>query len=124
MVSWLRQQRRVLGGYGSTQVTALSPHYIGLKQPCVLYHLSAVQFYFGNLVSVDAAVSHLQATMMVYQAVAEYSTRAREEETKEYDLFVEVQLPGRLPSKYWFKRHNYHMTRILKVRTSRRYNAF
>lgn len=78
------------------------------------------------MVSVDAAaVSHLQATTMVYQAVAEYSAKAKEKEIEEYNLFVDVQLTGRLvPAKYQFSRPNYHVTRVLKVRTSRRYSAF
>lgn len=83
------------------------------------------QLYFGNLVLVEAAaVSHLQATMMVYQAVAEYSVRAKEKESEEYDLLVDVQLPGRpVPAKYQFSRQNYHVTREFKVRTSRNYSA-
>lgn len=62
--------------------------------------------------------------MMVYQAVAEFSTRAKERETKEYDLFVDVLLPGRaVPVKNHFNRQNYHITRTMKVRTSRCYSA-
>lgn len=70
-------------------------------------------------------LSRPQATMMVYQAVAEYSTRAKEKETQEYNLFVDVLLPGKLlSSKYQYDRQNYYFTRISKVRTSRRYSAF
>lgn len=98
--------------------TPLSPHSFGLKQP-------RVQFSFTGVIWFDAAVSHLQATMMVYQAVAEYSTRAKEMETKEYDLSVEVLLPHKIgPFKYYFGRQNSHVTRRAKVRTSRHYSTF
>lgn len=60
---------------------------------------------------------YLQATMMVYQAVAEYSTTAKEKGTVEYNLNVDVLLPGGpVHSKYQFSRENYHVTRVLKVR--------
>lgn len=60
---------------------------------------------------------YLQATMMVYQAVAKYSTRAKEKGTKEYNLYMDVLLPGGpVLSKYQFSIQNYHVTRVLKVR--------
>lgn len=55
--------------------------------------------------------------MMVYQAVAEYSTRAKGKGTEEYNLYIDVLLPGGpVHSKYQFSRQNYHVTRVLKVR--------
>lgn len=63
--------------------------------------------------------------MMVYQAVAEYSIRAKENETIDYELSVAILFPGRSkPDKYEFNRQNYHLTRTSRVRTRRRYSAF
>uniref|UniRef100_A0A3P8SQA6 NTR domain-containing protein n=1 Tax=Amphiprion percula TaxID=161767 RepID=A0A3P8SQA6_AMPPE len=56
-----------------------------------------------------------QATIMVYQAVAEYWTTAKE---PEYDLDVDILLPGKsLIDKYKFNKENHHSTRTSKVRT-------
>uniref|UniRef100_A0A3P8SWD4 Complement component c3a, duplicate 5 n=1 Tax=Amphiprion percula TaxID=161767 RepID=A0A3P8SWD4_AMPPE len=56
-----------------------------------------------------------QATIMVYQAVAEYWTTAKE---PEYDLEVGILLPGKpLIDKYKFNKENHHSTRTSKVRT-------
>ncbi|TKS69007.1 Complement C3 [Collichthys lucidus] len=73
IVRWFTQQRKVGGGYGSTQ-----------------------------------------ATIMVYQAVAEYWANARE---PEYDLNVDIQLPGRaLPVKFHFNKENSYGTRTSKIK--------
>lgn len=70
-------------------------------------------------------VSLLQATSMVYQAVAEYFTRVKEVEKNEQNLNVDVLLPGRSnPDKFTFNRHNFHLTRSLKVRTNRLYKTY
>ncbi|XP_058497124.1 complement C3-like [Solea solea] len=53
-----------------------------------------------------------QATMIVYQAVAEYWANAKE---PEYDLNVDIHLPGRAkPEKINFNRNNHHTTRTSK----------
>ncbi|XP_058496230.1 complement C3-like isoform X2 [Solea solea] len=53
-----------------------------------------------------------QATMIVYQAVAEYWASAQEQE---YDLYVDIHLPHRAkPEKINFNRNNHHTTRTLK----------
>nr|QNA47551.1 complement C3-like protein [Amphiprion clarkii] len=53
-----------------------------------------------------------QATIMVYQAVAEYWTTAKE---PEYDLEVGILLPGMsLVNKYKFNKENHHSTRTYK----------
>uniref|UniRef100_A0A7N6F8K9 NTR domain-containing protein n=1 Tax=Anabas testudineus TaxID=64144 RepID=A0A7N6F8K9_ANATE len=53
-----------------------------------------------------------QATIMVYQAVAEYWASAKE---PQYDLHVEILLPGRSKSiKYNFNRENHYTTRTSK----------
>ncbi|XP_058495809.1 complement C3-like isoform X2 [Solea solea] len=53
-----------------------------------------------------------QATMIVYQAVAEYWANAKE---PEYDLNVDIHLPGRAkPKKINFNRNNHHTTRTSK----------
>ncbi|KAG7457234.1 complement C3-like [Solea senegalensis] len=54
-----------------------------------------------------------QATITVYQAVAEYWSNAKE---PEYDLNVDIHLPGRAkPDKISFNRNNYHTTRTSKI---------
>uniref|UniRef100_A0A3B3YGH1 NTR domain-containing protein n=1 Tax=Poecilia mexicana TaxID=48701 RepID=A0A3B3YGH1_9TELE len=54
-----------------------------------------------------------QATIIVYQAVAEYWTRAKE---PEYDLNVDILLPGRSkPDKFNFNRDNQFATRTSKL---------
>uniref|UniRef100_A0A671XRD4 Complement C3-like n=1 Tax=Sparus aurata TaxID=8175 RepID=A0A671XRD4_SPAAU len=55
------------------------------------------------------------ATIMVYQAVAEFWTSPK---GPEYDLNVDILLPGRSkPTKYNFNRDNLYATRTSKVRT-------
>uniref|UniRef100_A0A665VW98 Complement C3-like n=1 Tax=Echeneis naucrates TaxID=173247 RepID=A0A665VW98_ECHNA len=72
VVRWFSKQRKVGGGFGSTQ-----------------------------------------ATIMVYQAVAEYWANARE---PEYNLNVAIQLPGRSkPDSYNFNRNNHYATRTTKI---------
>ncbi|XP_037619826.1 complement C3-like [Sebastes umbrosus] len=72
IVRWFNQQRKVGGGYGSTQ-----------------------------------------ATIIVYQAIAEYWSSARE---PEYDLNVDILLPGRSrPDKYNFNINNHFATRTSKI---------
>ncbi|XP_051240231.1 complement C3 isoform X2 [Dicentrarchus labrax] len=73
VVRWFNQQRKVGGGYGSTQ-----------------------------------------ATIMVYQAVSEYWANAKE---PEYDLNVDILLPGRSkPDKYNFNRENHFTTRTSRIK--------
>uniref|UniRef100_A0A8C9X3R3 Complement C3-like n=1 Tax=Sander lucioperca TaxID=283035 RepID=A0A8C9X3R3_SANLU len=73
VVRWFNKQRRVGGGYGSTQ-----------------------------------------ATIIVYQAIAEYWTSAKE---PEYDLNVDIFLPGRSkPDKYNFNNDNLYATRTSKIK--------
>uniref|UniRef100_A0A3P8SVT4 Complement component c3a, duplicate 5 n=1 Tax=Amphiprion percula TaxID=161767 RepID=A0A3P8SVT4_AMPPE len=72
VVRWFNLQRKVGGGYGSTQ-----------------------------------------ATIMVYQAVAEYWSAANE---PEYDLNVDVLVPGRSqPDKFNFNANNHYATRTSKI---------
>ncbi|XP_040001308.1 complement C3-like [Xiphias gladius] len=72
VVRWFNKQRKVGGGYGSTQ-----------------------------------------ATIIVYQAVAEYWASAKE---PEYDLNVDILLPGRAkPDKYNFNAENSYATRTSKI---------
>eukprot|EP00066_Takifugu_rubripes_P006969 XP_003972135.1 PREDICTED: complement C3-like [Takifugu rubripes] len=72
IVRWLNKQRKVGGGYGSTQ-----------------------------------------ATIIVYQAVAEYWANAKE---PDYDLNVDVLLPGRSgPDKYKLTRDTHYTTRTTKI---------
>lgn len=56
----------------------------------------------------------LQATVIVYQAVAEYWSNAQE---PEYNLDVSLGLPGRSsPFKINFNRNNHYSTKTSKVR--------
>uniref|UniRef100_A0A8C9YNS1 Complement C3-like n=1 Tax=Sander lucioperca TaxID=283035 RepID=A0A8C9YNS1_SANLU len=60
------------------------------------------------------ALVKAEATIMVYQAIAEYWTSAKE---PEYDLNVDILLPGRSqPEKFNFNRDNHYATRTSKVR--------
>uniref|UniRef100_UPI0037E923C7 complement C3-like n=1 Tax=Semicossyphus pulcher TaxID=241346 RepID=UPI0037E923C7 len=55
-----------------------------------------------------------EATLMVYQAAAEYWTSANEQE---YDLMVDLMLPSRsMSEKYLFNKDNYYTTRTTKMR--------
>uniref|UniRef100_A0A3Q1G1Q6 Alpha-macroglobulin receptor-binding domain-containing protein n=1 Tax=Acanthochromis polyacanthus TaxID=80966 RepID=A0A3Q1G1Q6_9TELE len=59
------------------------------------------------------ALVKAKATIMVYQAVAEYWTAAKE---PEYDLNVDVLLPGRSqPDKFNFNANNHYATRTSKI---------
>ncbi|TWW59519.1 Complement C3 [Takifugu flavidus] len=54
-----------------------------------------------------------QATIIVYQAVAEYWANAKE---PDYDLNVDVKLPGRAaPDKYKLNRDNHYTTRTTRI---------
>ncbi|XP_070683645.1 complement C3-like [Pempheris klunzingeri] len=59
---------------------------------------------------VDRGLGEIQATIMVYQAVAEYWTSVKE---PEYDLDVSIFLPDRSrPDKFRINMGNYYATRI------------
>ncbi|XP_061625502.1 complement C3-like isoform X1 [Phyllopteryx taeniolatus] len=74
VVRWFNKQRKVGGGFGSTQ-----------------------------------------ATIMVYQAISEYWTNAKE---PDYDLKVDIDVPGRArPLKYSFNRQNHHATRTSEMKS-------
>uniref|UniRef100_A0A671XKJ9 Anaphylatoxin-like domain-containing protein n=1 Tax=Sparus aurata TaxID=8175 RepID=A0A671XKJ9_SPAAU len=56
-----------------------------------------------------------QATIMVYQAIAEYWIGANEEE---YEVNVDIKIPGRSkPEKFNFNRENHYTTRTAKVKS-------
>ncbi|XP_061686215.1 complement C3-like [Syngnathoides biaculeatus] len=74
VVRWFNKQRKVGGGYGSTQ-----------------------------------------ATIMVYQAISEYWTNAKE---PEYDLKVDIDVPGRERAlKFSFNKQNHHATRTADMKS-------
>lgn len=57
----------------------------------------------------------MQATIMVYQAVAEYWANSKE---PEYDVSVDLIISGRSkPVKYKVNRDNHYITRTTKVKT-------
>uniref|UniRef100_A0A3B3I5E3 Anaphylatoxin-like domain-containing protein n=1 Tax=Oryzias latipes TaxID=8090 RepID=A0A3B3I5E3_ORYLA len=82
-----------------------------------LFTLEATAYALLALVKTKVSSSLIQiknlATIIVYQAVAEYWTNAQE---PEYDLKVDILLPGRLkPEKYKFTRENSYVTRTYNM---------
>ncbi|KAL0202436.1 hypothetical protein M9458_000454, partial [Cirrhinus mrigala] len=50
------------------------------------------------------------ATIMVFQAVAEYHTQVKDRQN--FNLNVELSVPGRVkPARWTFRRDNMHLTR-------------
>nr|XP_046263023.1 complement C3-like [Scatophagus argus] len=69
--------------------------------------------WFNKQQKVGGGYGSTQATIIVYQAVAEYWAAAKE---PEYDLNVDILLPGRSrPDKYNFNRENHYATRTSKI---------
>uniref|UniRef100_A0A8D0CN60 Uncharacterized protein n=1 Tax=Sander lucioperca TaxID=283035 RepID=A0A8D0CN60_SANLU len=70
--------------------------------------------WFNTQQKVGGGYGSTQATIIVYQAIAEYWTNAKE---PEYDLNVDLLLPGRSkPDKYNFNRDNQYATRTSKIK--------
>ncbi|XP_028450259.1 complement C3 [Perca flavescens] len=70
--------------------------------------------WFNTQQKVGGGYGSTQATIIVYQAIAEYWTSAKE---PEYDLNVDILLPGRSkPDKYNFNRDNHYATRTSKIK--------
>uniref|UniRef100_A0A3B4TXP0 Complement C3-like n=1 Tax=Seriola dumerili TaxID=41447 RepID=A0A3B4TXP0_SERDU len=66
--------------------------------------------WFSQQQKVGGGYGSTQATIMVYQAVAEYWSSAKE---PDYDLYVDILLPGRSkPNKYIFNRDNHYFKNI------------
>nr|AHF81487.1 complement component pro-C3-1 [Trematomus bernacchii] len=69
--------------------------------------------WFNKQQKVGGGYGSTQATMMVYQAISEYWSSAKE---PEYDLNVDILLPGRAkPDRYNFNRDNHYATRTSKI---------
>ncbi|KAF1385234.1 hypothetical protein PFLUV_G00105620 [Perca fluviatilis] len=69
--------------------------------------------WFNTQQRVHGGYGSTQATIMVYQAIAEYWASDKE---PDYDLNVAILLPGRLrPDRYYFNRDNYYLTRTSKM---------
>ncbi|XP_034086505.1 complement C3-like [Gymnodraco acuticeps] len=69
--------------------------------------------WFNKQQKVGGGYGSTQATIMVYQAISEYWSSAKE---PEYNLNVDILLPGRLtPEKYNFNRDNHYATRTSKI---------
>ncbi|KAM7418856.1 hypothetical protein PAMA_016130 [Pampus argenteus] len=69
--------------------------------------------WFNKQQKVGGGYGSTQATIIVYQAIAEYWSSARE---PEYDLDVDILLPGRSkPQKFNFNRGNHYTTRTSKI---------
>uniref|UniRef100_A0A669AZC0 Complement component c3a, duplicate 5 n=1 Tax=Oreochromis niloticus TaxID=8128 RepID=A0A669AZC0_ORENI len=63
--------------------------------------------------SFSGLLQPIPATIMVYQAIAEYWINANE---PQYDLNVDIKLPGRsAPEKYNFNQNNHYATRTSKI---------
>lgn len=107
VVRWLNKQQRANGGYGSTQVTQSSLAFsLSLSVSVLVLHVGLRRSPVERFSS--------QATLTVYQAVAEYWASDKD---SDYHLNVDVLLPGRSkPEKYNFNRENHYVTRTSKVR--------
>ncbi|XP_060949286.1 complement C3-like [Limanda limanda] len=69
--------------------------------------------WFNQQQKVGGGFGSTQATIIVYQAVAEYWASAKE---PAYDLNVDILLPGRAkPDKFSFSRENSYTTRTSKI---------
>ncbi|XP_047199307.1 complement C3-like [Hippoglossus stenolepis] len=69
--------------------------------------------WFNQQQKVGGGFGSTQATIIVYQAVAEYWASAKE---LEYDLNVDILLPGRSkPEKFIFNQENSDTTRTFKI---------
>uniref|UniRef100_A0A3P9H9A7 Alpha-macroglobulin receptor-binding domain-containing protein n=1 Tax=Oryzias latipes TaxID=8090 RepID=A0A3P9H9A7_ORYLA len=70
--------------------------------------------WFNQQQSYSGGYGSTQATIMVYQALAEYWANAQE---PEYDLKVDILLPGKSkPDKYQFTRENSYATRTSNIK--------
>ncbi|XP_077426276.1 complement C3-like isoform X1 [Vanacampus margaritifer] len=70
--------------------------------------------WLRNQVFVGGGYGSTQATMMVYQALSEYCTNAKE---LNFDLYVDIKIPNRLiPLKFNFNRQNQHVTRTFQMK--------
>ncbi|XP_036067509.1 complement C3 isoform X2 [Oryzias melastigma] len=70
--------------------------------------------WFNQQQTVGGGFGSTQATIIVYQAIAEYWTNAQE---PEYDLKVDILLPGKSkPDKYEFNRDNSYATRTSRIK--------
>ncbi|XP_062296918.1 complement C3-like [Scomber scombrus] len=69
--------------------------------------------WFNKQQSVGGGFGSTQATIIVYQAIADYWTRAKE---PDYDLNVDILLPTKSnPDKYHFNKDNHYATRTSKM---------
>ncbi|XP_033961650.1 complement C3-like [Pseudochaenichthys georgianus] len=69
--------------------------------------------WFNEQQKVGGGYGSTQATIMVYQAISEYWSSAKE---PEYDLNVDISVPGKAkPEKYIFNRDNHYATRTSKI---------
>ncbi|XP_039860324.1 complement C3-like, partial [Simochromis diagramma] len=69
--------------------------------------------WFNTQQKLGGGYGSTQATIMVYQAVAEYWINTNE---PQYDLNVDIKLPGRsAPEKYNFNQNNHYATRTSKI---------
>ncbi|XP_070846544.1 complement C3-like [Chaetodon trifascialis] len=86
---------------------------LALVKAGALEQAKPVARWFNRQQKVGGGYGSTQATIMVYQAVAEYWANAKE---PEYDLNVDIMLPGRVkPEKYNFNKHNHYATRTSKI---------
>lgn len=106
VVRWFNQQS-FYKGYGASQVPTPSPAPLNWLEWSIKSHC------FGKRMKTSVDV-HLQTTIMVYQAVAEYWTHDKE---PQYNLNVNLTLPERSePMTINFNKNNKLNTRTTKVR--------
>uniref|UniRef100_A0A671XQF0 Complement C3-like n=1 Tax=Sparus aurata TaxID=8175 RepID=A0A671XQF0_SPAAU len=91
--------------------------YLEKRLPSLInpYAVAMTSYALANENKLNQEILFKFATIMVYQAVAEFWTSPK---GPEYDLNVDILLPGRSkPTKYNFNRDNLYATRTSKVRT-------
>ncbi|XP_048051383.1 complement C3-like [Megalobrama amblycephala] len=64
-----------------------------------------------------------QATIMVFQAVAEYHTEMKKKNQQNFTLDVELSVAGRRPVRWTFTRDNVHVARSDKVDINKDFNV-
>uniref|UniRef100_A0A8C4HNP2 Complement C3 n=1 Tax=Dicentrarchus labrax TaxID=13489 RepID=A0A8C4HNP2_DICLA len=104
----------VLGNKGYT-LEATAYALLALVKAEAFEEATPVVRWFNQQQNVGGGFGSTQATIIVYQAVSEYWANAKE---PEYDLKVDILLPGRSkPDKFVVNSENHFTTRTSRVRT-------
>ncbi|XDV16047.1 hypothetical protein PO909_015927 [Leuciscus waleckii] len=79
-----------------------------------VFWLRSQQFHYGGS-------GTTQATIMVFQAVAEYRTQVKDQQN--FNLDVELSVAGKRPVRFTIKRDHVHFTRSYKVEINKDFNV-